>query len=146
MRIPHSHQDRGSLEVPMTPMIDVVFQLMIFFICTANFGIMEQLLPTALAVGASAAAASEIEIEPDLEHVVVQATYVDGQTRWVVNERPCGTLAEVRDVLRAVADIDRTLPVILDVAGEVPLGDMIEVYDLARLVGFERIQFAASRQ
>jgi biopolymer transport protein ExbD len=34
--------------------------------------------------------------------------------------------------------------VILDVAADVPLGDMIEVYDLARLAGFTRIQFAAT--
>jgi biopolymer transport protein ExbD len=49
----------------------------------------------------------------------------------------------VEQVLRSVVAIDATLPVILDVAGDVPLGDMIEVYDLSRLAGFERIQFAA---
>jgi len=126
----------------MTPMIDVVFQLLIFFICTANFRILEELLPTTLAVGTNAAAAAA-PAEPELEHVVVRAARAEGQTRWIVNGRPCDSLGDVGTVLRAVAEIDRALPVILDVAGEVPLGDMIEVYDVARLAGFERIQFAA---
>jgi biopolymer transport protein ExbD len=47
-------------------------------------------------------------------------------------------------VLGEVAQIDASLPVILDVDGQVPLGDMIDVYDLSRLVGFDRIQFAAA--
>ena len=36
------------------------------------------------------------------------------------------------------------LPVILDVDGEVPLEDVIDVYDLCRRIGLDRIQFAAS--
>jgi len=47
-------------------------------------------------------------------------------------------------LLRALASIDRTLPVILDIAGETPLAAAIGVYDRCRLAGFQRIQFAAS--
>ena len=130
----------------MTPMIDVVFQLMIFFICTASFQLGEELLPTSLAVASGSSTSSPVEMEPELERIVVRATHTDGATRWVVNDRPCESLADVRQVLHAAAAIDRALPVILDVAGEVPLGDMIDVYDLCRLEGFERIQFAAKRQ
>jgi biopolymer transport protein ExbD len=85
-------------------------------------------------------------MEPDLERIIVRATRADGTTDWVVNERPCDTLAEVRQVLRAASKIDRSLPVILDVAGDVPLGDMIDVYDLCRLEAFKKIQFAAERK
>lgn len=145
MRIPQIHRDRRRLDVAMTPMIDVVFQLLIFFLCTASFQLPEELLPTSLQTPPSGnTAQSTIDVEPDLERILVQATHIDGQTRWVVNERPCGSLVEFEQVLRAVVAIDPSLPVILDVSGDVPLGDMIEVYDLARLVGFERIQFAAS--
>ena len=48
-------------------------------------------------------------------------------------------------VLQCRGATDRSLPVILDVGGEVPLGDMIDVYDLCRLVRFERIEFASHR-
>ncbi len=129
----------------MTPMIDVVFQLMIFFICTASFQAAEEFLPSNLAIASGTSTPSPIEIEPELERIVVRATYADGKTTWVVNDRPCATSAEVRQVLRAVAEIDPTLPVVLDVAGAVPLGDMIDAYDLCRLEGFEKIQFAAKK-
>ncbi len=129
----------------MTPMIDVVFQLLIFFICTASFQLPEELLPTNLAILSGSTVTQPTENEPDLERIVVRATRAEGQTRWVVNDRSCDSLAEVREVLGWVAEIDRSLPVILDVAADVPLGDMIDLYDLARLVGFERIQIAATR-
>jgi biopolymer transport protein ExbD len=129
----------------MTPMIDVVFQLMIFFICTASFQAAEELLPSHLSITGGTTKVSPIEMEPDLERIIVRATYADGHAKWVVNERPCATMPEVRQVLHAVAEIDRALPVVLDVSGDVPLGDMIDVYDLCRLEKFEKIQFAAKR-
>jgi biopolymer transport protein ExbD len=146
MRVPSHHDDRRQMDIAMTPMIDVVFQLLIFFICTASFQVAEELLPTSLAVASGTSVAAPIEIEPDLERIVVRARFAEGVTHWELNERPCDSLPEVRQVLAAVAEIDRTLPVILDVAGEVPLGDMIDVYDLCRLTGFEKIQFAAERK
>ena len=146
MRLPSHHDDRRQTDIAMTPMIDVVFQLMIFFVCTASFQLAEELLPTSLAVARGSSMPTPIEMEPEFERIVVRATQADGRTQWVVNERPCDALVEVRQVLRAAAEIDRSLPVILDVAGEVPLGDMIDVYDLCRLEGFEKIQFAAERK
>ena len=37
MRIPHRHRFREQLDVEMTPMIDVVFLLLIYFIWTITF-------------------------------------------------------------------------------------------------------------
>jgi biopolymer transport protein ExbD len=145
MRVPTHHDDRRQTDIAMTPMIDVVFQLMIFFICTASFQLSEELLPTSLAITGGTNLAAPVEIEPDLERIIARATHAHGRTQWNVNDRPCPSLAEVEQVLRAAAGIDRTLPVILDVAGEVPLGDMIELYDLSRIVGFEKVQFAVGR-
>jgi biopolymer transport protein ExbD len=146
MRVPTHHDDRRQTDIAMTPMIDVVFLLMIFFICTASFQLAEELLPTSLAVASGTSTPAPIELEPDLERIVVRASRSNGQTQWVVNKRPCDTLLEVRQVLHTAAEIDRSLPVILDVSGDVPLGDMIDVYDLCRLEGFENIQFAAERR
>jgi biopolymer transport protein ExbD len=142
LRIPSHHDDRRQTDIAMTPMIDVVFQLMIFFICTASFQLTEELLPTSLAIaaGSDLAAANET---PDEKPIIARATYTQNETQWSVNDRPCGSLLEVEQMLRAAA-IDPALPVILDVAGEVPLGDMIDLYDRCRVVGFERIQFAVA--
>jgi biopolymer transport protein ExbD len=145
MRVPNHLSDQRQQDVAMTPMIDVVFQLMIFFICTASFQLAEELLPTSLAVSSGSSTSSQVETEPEFERIVVQATRANAATQWIINERPCDTHDEVRQVLRSAAEIDRAVPVILDVAGEVPLGEMIDVYDLCRVEGFEKIQFAAKR-
>ena len=47
MRASTAHRDRNPT-VQMTPMIDVVFQLLIFFICTASFAAVEELLSLSL--------------------------------------------------------------------------------------------------
>jgi biopolymer transport protein ExbD len=131
--------------MPMTPMIDVVFQLLIFFVCTASFQAPEELLPAHLSSGATAPAeTADPEIE-ELEQVVVRVeTGPGGGVSWRVNDRPCTALADVRDVLSAVAAVRLDLPVVLDIAGDVPLGNMVDVWDLCRLVGFQKIQFAAA--
>jgi biopolymer transport protein ExbD len=146
MRIPSHHDDARQTDIAMTPMIDVVFQLMIFFICTASFQLAEESLPASLALASGTTAPATIELDPELERIVVRANRPHGRTQWLVNERPCASLEEVRQVLRAAAEIDRTLPVTLDVAGDVPLGDMIDVYDLCRLGGFVKIEFAVAKK
>ena len=145
MRIP-SHHGRIDTDVAMTPMIDVVFLLLIFFICTASFQAAEELLPMGLAVGDGASAAAANDTPADSRRILIGATHANGATHWLVNERLCPSLVEVRQVLQAAAESDRTLPVVLDVAGEVPLGDMIDVYDLCRLSHFEKIQFAVAKK
>jgi biopolymer transport protein ExbD len=146
MRIPTHHNDRRQTDIAMTPMIDVVFQLMIFFICTASFQAAEELLPSSLAITGGNTSMAPVEIEPDLERILVRGTHTAGRTNWIVNERPCISMPEVQQVLAAVAAIDKTLPITLDVAGEVPLGDMIDVYDVCRIIGFEKVQFAATKR
>jgi biopolymer transport protein ExbD len=145
MRVPSHHDEQARSDVAMTPMIDVVFQLMIFFICTASFQAAEELLPSNLAIATGASGQPPIEMDPELERILVKATHAGGATQWIVNERACDSLLQVREVLHAVATLDRTLPVVLDVAGEVPLGDLIDVYDICRLEEFETIQFAVER-
>ncbi len=144
MRIPHSHTDRHGADVKMTPMIDVVFLLLIFFVCTASFQIAESILPAGLVALGGSTADVEFDPEPDLERVIVKITYREGRVGWLVNERPYDSLADVRSVLSAVAQIDAGLPVIIDVEPPVPLGHVIDAYDVCRLVGFDKIQFAAS--
>jgi len=144
MRLP-THHGRTETDVAMTPMIDVVFLLLIFFICTASFQAAEELLPMGLAATGGPGAAAAVEVDSDRERIVIGATHADAETRWVVNKHACNSLAELRQLLAAAAEANRARPVTLDVAGEVPLGDMIDVYDLCRLVRFEKIQFAVEK-
>ena len=128
----------------MTPMIDVVFQLLIFFICTMNFQALEEILPTNLR--ASSGVGAQVPLDPELaelEEIVVRIVFRDGATQWLINDRPYPQLKLVRGVLAQLAQIRTDLPVILDVEADVPLGDVIDVYDVCRLAGFDKIHFAA---
>ena len=82
--------------------------------------------------------------EADFDSVVVRVFTDPSQPRWTVNGSPVESLGELRQILISIARIKRDAPLILDPAGEVPLGNVIDVFDLARLTGFEKIQFAAS--
>ena len=145
MRRPsYNRPDRGRLDIKMTPMIDVVFQLLIFFVCTVSFQALEEALPTHLrGQGVGAVQLPPDEAIAELEDVVVRLTNSEGHTSWLLNGRVFDNLAGLRGTLVQLARLRRDLPVILDIAADVPLGDVIDVYDLCRLVGFEKIQFAA---
>jgi len=150
MRRPSVYIDRrGELDVKMTPMIDVVFLLLIFFIWTASFEIVEveYMLPSRLTATGGSAAPTERDPEmEDFDRVVVRVLWDQGQLVFLVNDTPREDLDEVRTTLETLASIKRDAPVILDPDQAVPLGYVIDVYDVTRLVGFEKIQFAASEE
>ena len=75
---------------------------------------------------------------------MIKVFVADSQIQWQINDQPYGSLAEVRDVLAAIVELQANLPVIIDAQGELPLGNVIDVYDVCRLVGFDKVQFAAN--
>ncbi len=151
MKRPSYHRDRDGLDVTMTPMIDVVFLLLIFFVSTASFQIIENVLPSGIAQAAGNS--SEAVLDPqetDLERIVIEGQWRGGQAAWFVNAQPVDSLSEVRAILRALRRQMQTLgtdvsqlPVILDIEGAVPLGPVIDVYDVCRLEQYRKIQFTA---
>jgi biopolymer transport protein ExbD len=146
MRIPSSTTDRSaSFDQTMTPMIDVVFQLMIFFIVTLNVQAIEYVLPSSIQqTPGSGTATDNPPPPPDFDPVVVKIVWLGDRPGWFVSGQAVKELAQVRATLESAAEIKSDLPVVIDPAGDVPLGDVIDVYDIARLAGFEKIQFAAS--
>lgn len=150
MKIPsrYSGGKGRELKLELTPMIDCVFLLMVYFIWTSSFGIVEDILPSRLSVAAGTSQTPTNEPPPpeaDFENVVVRVLHTGAEPAWTVNSVPVGSLEELRGQLATIAGIKRDAPVILHPDPEVDLGYVIEVYDLARVVGFERVQFAASK-
>jgi biopolymer transport protein ExbD len=147
MRCPSAAQHRDTpIDLPMTPMIDVVFQLLIFFVWTAGFQTTEYVLPGGISTATGAPAESERNRPPsaerDFDEVVIRILWSAGRPVWRLNETPLAGLAEVRSRLQAVAAIKSDAAVVVDPAGDVPLGHVIDVYDAARRAGFRQVQFA----
>lgn len=149
MRRPELHQrTRGDLEISMTPMIDVVFLLLVFFVWTASFQVVENMLPTSLLTAAGTQVTEMAEPAPDLDfdEIVIRLIWEDRTLRWRINNVHVANLAEVRSRLDQIAAIRQSATVILHPDQEVPIGDVVDVYDQARLAGFKQVQFAASER
>ena len=136
---------RRELEIKMTPMIDVVFLLLVFFVWTASFHAVEYLLPSSLSQKQGTGQTVNVD-EPlpeiEFEDIVVRISFTNNQPAWSVNGQPVASLSEVRSRLALVADIKIDSPVILHPDETVPVGNVIDVYDATRLAGFTQIQFA----
>lgn len=136
------HEPLGST---MTPMIDVIFLLLVFFVCTASFQAVEQILPTRLNLPGAVTAAAPVDPElEDLDEIVVRLGWRSGRPEWEINRRRHQRLDDVRRVLEAARTIKADLPVILDVEPIVPMEHVIDLYDACRSVGLQRVRFAAS--
>ena len=142
---------RGSetdLDSAMTPMIDVVFLLLVFFVWTASFQIVEQILPSELSELVGSDSAEDVEPPPpkDFEDIIVRIGW-DGQSpNWRINDQAVPSLAAVGEQLGAISEIQVAATVILRPEPIVPLGHVIEAYDVAKLAGFDQISFAVNPQ
>ena len=136
---------RRELEIKMTPMIGVVFLLLVFFVWTASFHAVEYLLPSSLSQKQGTGQTVNVDEPPpeiEFEDIVVRISFTNNQPAWSVNGQPVASLSEVRNRLALVADIKIDSPVILHPDETVPVGNVIDVYDATRLAGFTQIQFA----
>ena len=148
MKLPARHDDADARrEQALTPMIDLVFLLLTFWICASVGRVSEQTLPAPLSGKAveSVQTPPEAEDPPPLGEVWVRLTVADGTTAAAVNGVPRGGLAGLEGVLRglAAAGAAGELPLILDADGAVPAGDVVRAYDAAKAAGFETVSFAA---
>jgi biopolymer transport protein ExbD len=143
MRRPSPYPVQRGFDVMMTPMIDVVFLLLVFFVCTSGFDRPEEVLQSNLSLPGTGGVQAVPREEDDFEEIVIRLRREDEVTEYRVGERRIASEAELRAVLSELAAIDTSLAVVLDAAPGVPLGDVIDAYDGCRAAGFSRIQFAA---
>ncbi|QDT16181.1 ExbD/TolR family protein [Alienimonas californiensis] len=146
MKLPKRHDDaEARREQALTPMIDLVFLLLTFWICASVGRVSEQVLATELSGTAIELAAPTDEPPPPLGELWVRLDRAGNLTTVTVNDRTYPGLEALEEAFQglAAADAAGELPVILDVGGAVPAGDVVRVYDAARAAGFEQVSFAA---
>ena len=150
MRRPSIYTERRQpLDVKMTPMIDVVFLLLVFFVWTASFQLVERVLPSAVSEVTSVQPTDADRPPPpeaDFHDVVVRILWAGDTPQWLINEQPCADLADLRRRLDSIRSANDQAPVIIHPDSDTPLGYVIEVYDVSRQVGFEKVQFAVSQE
>jgi biopolymer transport protein ExbD len=133
----------------MTPMIDVVFQLLIFFVCTVEFLRPEQLLdarlpPTSRSVGPLPQTPQEldlgrIEVEVGRRELLVR---FQGRTRRYADPDSPETLNELIQQLQRWIQLEPKIPVRIAGQPDVPTGAMLRVYDACLRAGIADIRLA----
>lgn len=147
MRIPtYKRTTQIGIDQAMTPMIDCVFLLLIFFVCASVGRIAESLMSVDLSSGSvEATDVTPVETKPDwVTDVWLKLKWDAATNRTLVemNGREFREFEPLKSDLRLLAELSPDSPIILDIEGQVPAGDLIRVDDTCRAAGFRSINYA----
>ena len=131
------------MQTAMTPLIDVVFQLLIFFICASTGHMKELLLSTDFRAG-NVGSTAKLDQEKPLGEVWIRLKRIENETTAFLEGREFRDHTQLAATLRTLAAAATEIPVILDIGGDVPLGDVVYVYDACRSARFRYVNFAAA--
>jgi biopolymer transport protein ExbD len=130
----------------MTPMIDVVFLLLVFFLATSSFQKLEKALPSATASDPDAqklgnATDKEIpSVLTDLSDVVIRIRTAKDPSavqvvEYTLSGQPAASLEELTKRMSQLIRVRPDVPIVIDPEDDVPSGEAIRVYDIARANG-----------
>jgi biopolymer transport protein ExbD len=147
MKVPSFEHDRETkFDQAMTPMIVVVFLLLIFFVCASVGRMAESLMSVDLSSGSIASTdVKPIETKPAwVTEVWLKLNWdeTSGRTLVEMNGREFDQFEPLEADLRKLAELSSDSPIILDIDGRVPAGDVIRVDDACRAAGFQSINYA----
>lgn len=134
----------NPVAINVIPMVDVIFCLCVFFMCSFRFvvreGEHEVWLPK-MKGSEGPAVAAPLEVR-----VVLTLDPMDGRVVTRLGLRPVADLAVLRDELaRASSDVlasGRPAPCVIDAEAAVPWEAALAVLDTARASGFASVEFA----
>jgi len=129
-------QRENDLDVNITPLIDIVFLLLIFFMVSTTFN-------------------KEFEVGIDLPKAssksqLVQKTLeitIDANGAYFINEKKLMNtqVASIKAALQKQSNGDLKLPVIISADANTPHQAVIRAMDAARQLGFSRLTFATQQ-
>ncbi len=131
MNFTPSSQRGASSVLDITPLVDVVFLLLIFFLLTATF-VRNPNIPIRLPQ------ASNNQVTPQKRDITVGIT-TEGELRY---ETKAVTIAQLRTQMRKIHTTAPETMVLIQADRESRHGRVVEVMDLAKQIGFERIGIA----
>lgn len=130
------HRRKRELELSMTPMIDVVFLLLIFFMVTTSFN-----RETELKISLPEANGSEVTDKKSLRLIIDAKGLFYVNQKQLVNQK----LSTLKAALRQAAGDTRNQPFVIHADGKSPHQSVISALDVAGDLGFKHITFAAQQ-
>ena len=136
-------RSQPNIEFAMTPMIDVIFLLLVFFLATSSFRAVEKLLPSALSQSKPTQGDQDTlppeELNELLEQVVVKLRQQAGVVVAEFNGTPLDNFADLQFRLISIAQLQTSLPVIIAPEPTVTADRVVRAYDWARAVGLTQV-------
>jgi len=140
MLLTRQKQNPAHPQLNMASMVDVVFLLLIFFMCTSSFTQIEDKLPTQLSRIAPGTSQST-DLPPvriSLQRSASGAVLISCENA-VFSESQYPDLVKKLEQLRAIDDIR----VIIEGQGSIPFGLMVKALDACYLADLSRVAFSA---
>ena len=128
-----SHQQQEPLTINLTPLIDVVFLLLIFFMVTTTFT-RETQLEVSLPEASSAQAASQEQERIDILINADGQYSVNGQA--LVNVQP----ETLRRAVIELAGEQRKIPYVITADAQTPHQAVVSAMDVAGQLGFSQLR------
>ena len=133
MLVNRRRKGRYQVQLPMTPLIDIVFMLLIYFLLTTNFMVDEGIkikLPQAKAAA------------PQIEEVLT--VYVDIQGRAIIGEEAV-PLNRLFDILKHKIGSRKDKLVVIRADRAVILNKAVKIMDIAKAAGAGRLCLATEK-
>jgi biopolymer transport protein ExbD len=127
-----------EVSVNLTPLIDVVFLLLIFFMVTTTFT-----RDTNLLINLPEASGELMDVAPEqIEVLVAQNGSYAVNGRGLVNTQ----LSTLMDAIEEMSGGDRSLPVIITADANASYQSVVTVMDAAAQLGFSQLNIATSQE
>ncbi len=127
----HMELEHGLKQIEITPLIDMVFQLLIFFLLTSNF-----IIQPGIKINLPKAATSEVVQHQSIELVISgeNVIYFSGKVI---------TSAELKNLLKQASKAKEAILIKSDKRAS--LGRVVEVWDMCRDLGVTQINIATNQ-
>lgn len=140
---------RRPIEIMMTPMIDVIFLLLVFFLTTSSFQVAERLLPSGVSnMSPPSGQVNQNPPEPtddQIEQIIVKIG-MGGDVPTITINGGTVEMTELLPRFQAVFAARPDVPVIIDPDAKVAAKHVVAIYDNARQSGLSRVYLATRKR
>jgi len=128
---------KKDITVNITPLIDVVFLLLIFFMVSTSFT-----RETQIEIELPKASGKQLDIAPDVVEISI-----DAEGNFYVNKKPLinSQIETLRKAILKLSEGDTSLPLIISADAKAPYQSVVVAMDAAGQEGFSNLQMATRR-
>ncbi|MCP4650733.1 MAG: biopolymer transporter ExbD [PVC group bacterium] len=130
----HLEIEKGQKEINITPLVDMVFLLLIFFMLTSSFIVMP-----GIKINLPKAVTSEVIKDKNITITVNNKNVI------YLEDKPI-TLKELADYLEGLIKTKQEKPLLIKADKDTQLGTVVRVWDICRKVGISQINIATLQE